>query len=623
MPCVAMPMPMGLNDGAPAPSDEDLDVCGDGSCLKTTVVVGERYWRRPAAGDEVVATYTVVRDGEILASAQDSAFEIDAAGAVPGFVHAAIKTMATRERARLALRAYGTSDAAGAPRPGGPATCEVTLSATVAAEAVAGAEGVLKKVLEEDRDSYDRVRPLDLVRLTIREGADWLARGARADAGVERLYSGRARDLGPPPMAAALGSLGRGETALFKFADGRVSRVRVDGRSPVIDCSADEDESVLKTELKAGEGGARPEANARVRTRIASEVALDDDDDAPPRDIEGVALDATSDWVDLAAIDDALRAAVREMSRGEVARVESQRGDCVARFRVTLVDFRNFVRCGRATTRVEKMVLEAAPAGAGECPAPLDTVTLDVESVDVEGGSPRARAGPLPTGTTTFVLDDDDAPVCEGLEVAILAMRPGERSVVRALNGPGVSRGATLRVTARLVDVERRTRCSLLEPAEKVDRAADEKERGNAAFNGGRRQRAARRYGGALDCLAGCAEATATLDAGRRASWKALKVACHVNRAAVFLADGAPGKCRADCDAALALDPANVKALYRRGSRAVWNPNRFKIRFNASVPERTFGNSLSGRRGTTGSLQTGRSLRNRGKRVQFDGGREF
>jgi len=37
-----------------------------------------------------------------------------------------------------------------------------------------------------------------------------------------------------------------------------------------------------------------------------------------------------------------------------------------------------------------------------------------------------------------------------------------------------------------------------------------------------------------------------------------------------------------------------------------------------SVPERDFDNSLSGRRGTTGSLQTGRSRRNRGKRVRCD-----
>ena len=42
-------------------------------------------------------------------------------------------------------------------------------------------------------------------------------------------------------------------------------------------------------------------------------------------------------------------------------------------------------------------------------------------------------------------------------------------------------------------------------------------------------------------------------------------------------------------------------------STPAWNPNRFRIRFNASVPERIFGNSLSGRRRTTRSLQTERS----------------
>jgi len=47
------------------------------------------------------------------------------------------------------------------------------------------------------------------------------------------------------------------------------------------------------------------------------------------------------------------------------------------------------------------------------------------------------------------------------------------------------------------------------------------------------------------------------------------------------------------------------------------NPNRFGIRFDASVPERMFGGFLSERRGTTGSLQTGRSQETVGK-TEFD-----
>jgi len=71
----------------------------------------------------------------------------------------------------------------------------------------------------------------------------------------------------------------------------------------------------------------------------------------------------------------------------------------------------------------------------------------------------------------------------------------------------------------------------------------------------------------------------------------------------------------------IALRMRSSGALYDAQRRAESQP--IQDTFTLSVPERIFENSLSGRRGTTGSLQTGRSLRNRGKRVRFDGGRDF
>jgi hypothetical protein len=73
------------------------------------------------------------------------------------------------------------------------------------------------------------------------------------------------------------------------------------------------------------------------------------------------------------------------------------------------------------------------------------------------------------------------------------------------------------------------------------------------------------------------------------------------------------------CDPAYAAAALESPFLHARPWRSVWNPNRFRIRFNVSVPEffKTFSSVVE----TLGS-EDERS-KNRGKRNRCDGGRDF
>ena len=101
--------------------------------------------------------------------------------------------------------------------------------------------------------------------------------------------------------------------------------------------------------------------------------------------------------------------------------------------------------------------------------------------------------------------------------------------------------------------------------------AAAKKAEGNAAFGKGAHEEAESAYAAGLETLAGHDTSGAEPSPGKVEA-RDLIVSLHVNRAAALLRLERRADAEQACDAALVLQPENVKALYRRGVARAENP---------------------------------------------------
>ena len=595
-------------------SDEPArkDVLGDGTVFKEVLEAGEQYGRQPEPGDECVVSWTEIAgeeppalllEGDALGDAVLSAAtkaivvvgEPGVSAACPAGVAAALKAMVSGEVAKVQLR-----DGAGSSTDGAWSCCRVELVSFWPAEDVSEArDGSARKKSVSKSDDWQNVNGLDVVDVDFEEGVSWLAsQPTPAGERPKLTYSGRARDLKPTGLALAACAAPRGETSLAKVADGRVFRLTVTSCTRVVDCSAAQDESLLKTELDAGADWERPGARCDAAVTVARACYAKDG-----ADVEAVASnpavapapgdgDPMPPMVDAATFDEPVRLALRKMKRNERARVvASPRASDGAALTYELV-LHGWRDDADVDDGVRKKVLDAAPEGhERRKPEALDVVTVSFGSLELEAAGGFEAVDDVTLPTTTWKLDEDDA-TCPGLEAACEAMKVGETALVTVAaargfaepRAPAFSRlaGVGFRVACTLEAVDRFPPSYELKAPAKIERGEALKARGNAWFaNKTNLPRAIRRYGGAIDCCTSAYEKDLDADGLKRRL--ALLETGRANRAAAHLAAGDFAKGKADCDAVLKENPAHAKAHFRRGQCCLklddWAEARKSFRF--------------------------------------------
>jgi len=178
-----------------------------------------------------------------------------------------------------------------------------------------------------------------------------------------------------------------------------------------------------------------------------------------------------------------------------------------------------------------------------------------------------------PEGSEHVWTTDEEA-VVEGLELAVMKMKKGERAAISIRNpayGFGASGAAQpmaavpgdapLEYEVELVEFENAKQSWEMSEEEKVAEAGAIKASGNAFFKAGGNERALRKYTRAL----GFVEHEATFkDAAVVGEARAMKKSCLLNKAAALLRLNRHSEVVATCGKILEMERFNVKALFRR-----------------------------------------------------------
>lgn len=187
----------------------------------------------------------------------------------------------------------------------------------------------------------------------------------------------------------------------------------------------------------------------------------------------------------------------------------------------------------------------------------------------------------VPEGSEVEITTDDEQ-VPEGLDLALMKMKKGERALV-TITDPKLAFGAAGhqgRLAAvppdaspviydiALVSMVTAKEKWEMNGEEKVTAAQAVKDKGNAAYKAGKLDRAARLYGRAVELVGekDLGGAAGDKDGGpeTRAQLKELRKSAWLNLAAVELKRGHLREAEKNATKVLEADPANVKALYRR-----------------------------------------------------------
>eukprot|EP00408_Alexandrium_pacificum_P068092 CAMPEP_0171180238 /NCGR_PEP_ID=MMETSP0790-20130122/13656_1 /TAXON_ID=2925 /ORGANISM="Alexandrium catenella, Strain OF101" /LENGTH=448 /DNA_ID=CAMNT_0011645169 /DNA_START=27 /DNA_END=1370 /DNA_ORIENTATION=- len=207
---------------------------------------------------------------------------------------------------------------------------------------------------------------------------------------------------------------------------------------------------------------------------------------------------------------------------------------------------------------MKKVLCAGAP---GPCVAEASRVQLLVHDATDDATPLAGFEGPRPL---EFRLGDGE--VCDALEFATAAMRPGERATLTC-SGPQVCaeprlglaevQAQRLRLTVELSSAAGGAGAASSPLGERVAFAAGRKAAAGELFKGRRFRLALERYDRILALFASSEDVEAV---------QQLRCTCELNRAACLLKLDDNAGARAACDRVLADDPDQVKALYRRGS---------------------------------------------------------
>ncbi|KAL4857094.1 Peptidyl-prolyl cis-trans isomerase [Chlorella vulgaris] len=170
-----------------------------------------------------------------------------------------------------------------------------------------------------------------------------------------------------------------------------------------------------------------------------------------------------------------------------------------------------------------------------------------------------------------FTVDEGQAP-CEGLELAVLKMKEGERALVTiapqyAFGEQGskqalaeVPPNSSVEYDVTLSSFVKAKDSWEMDAGEKLAAAALQKDKGNTAFKSGQYARAVQRYNKATEII----EFDEGFTPEQKQQAKEVKRSCNLNLAAAQLKLGNAVEARKAADKVLEGDSGNLKALYRR-----------------------------------------------------------
>lgn len=486
----------------------DQDLRGDGGCVKTLLTKGQG-WETPEKGDEVTVHYVgTLTDGTKFDSSRDRGepfkFTLGQGSVIKGW-DVGVASMRQGEVARLTLQPDYAYGAAGSPPtipPNATLVFEVELISWRSVKDITGDGGVIKTVLAEGQ-GWQKPNDSDEVLLT---------------------YTARLA----PPEAAGGSSKPRASAA----------------------------EQGLPVVAASPEGGALFTVSQAPCRGLAAALSS-----MKPQ--ESVRLLLKPEYA----------AGLADVPEGQLLEVEA-----------TLAELHPVTT---PAPGVSKKTLSKAE-GSYMRPNEGASVTVTVEVKGLDGSVLEGRH------EAQFVLDEEQAP--EGLELALAQMTEGEHALVTVtdtalLAAPeGALVGASLPAgtPAAVFDVTLTafTKCKErweMNNAEKLAAAQARKEKGNAAYKAGRIARAVRQYAAAYDnansinerdmaphpvstaaSSSSSSEEGGLTNAQILAQAKEVKKAASLNLAAAALKQANWGEAVKQASKVLEVDPANVKALYRR-----------------------------------------------------------
>uniref|UniRef100_A0A7S1MTR3 peptidylprolyl isomerase n=1 Tax=Neobodo designis TaxID=312471 RepID=A0A7S1MTR3_NEODS len=170
--------------------------------------------------------------------------------------------------------------------------------------------------------------------------------------------------------------------------------------------------------------------------------------------------------------------------------------------------------------------------------------------------------------TVEFTMGEGPDGFPDAIEAALESMKKGEVAAVDAKAAAvtedypalQIKAGAPFRAIVTLKDFTTVNTYDYAGAA-KVEQAAKRKEAGNAFFKEGRWARAVRKYERALEFI----ESDFGLEGDVLAEAKKLRTPCYTNAAQALINQKQYAAAIAKCDKCLEADPANIKALFRRG----------------------------------------------------------
>ncbi|KAK9813598.1 hypothetical protein WJX73_009452 [Symbiochloris irregularis] len=328
---------------------------------------------------------------------------------------------------------------------------------------------------------------------------------------------------------------------------------------------------VLKTTLTEGQGYRTPGAKDEVLVEYSLKVK---DGDTFLRSPEGGLEASMADGVVCKAFDLALK----KMKQGEKVAliIEPQYGppqdqlpsgtpaDAVLEAQLELKSWHQVSDVTEDGLVVKKVLTESSDYNTPNSEATVRiryTACLEDGTVIDE----RAEGNEL-----EFVADEEQ--VVEGLDLAVMKMKPGEKSVVtiapkyawgdqefKGSKGT-VPKGATIVYTVELVSISKAKEAYEMNNAEKLAKASERKEAGNELFRRGSNQAAVKRYKKALDMI----NYDDQFAAEEKRQSTDIKKSCNLNLAAAYLKLQDYTQSQQAAGKVLVQDASNTKALYRR-----------------------------------------------------------